>query len=159
MDSRIRVIQLTFLQRLISSDPSSLVKRIFIQRLYRCVLKQPMKGYIPDILELINVCELSGNLLEYVRGRRFPTKQVWKLMANQAVVKLDTGANKRTLTLHQMYEVICEGESMVKHRFYTMMQRGIGKQHVTPLLTMIRILSLPSTSYEAPICKAGLDGG
>ena len=74
MDSRIRVIKLTFLQRLISSDPSSLVKRIFIQRLYRGVLKQPMKGYIPDILGLMNVCELSGNLMEYVRGRSFPTK-------------------------------------------------------------------------------------
>jgi sorting nexin-29 len=157
MISRMRLIKLTFLQRLISSEPSSLVKRIFIQRLYRGVLNQSMKGYIPDILEVLNACNLKEYFMEYVHGGRFPVKHTWKSMASHAVAKLDISVNEMSLARKadsaRCIRLMCQGEKMVMHRFYSMIQRGVDKQYLASLFTMIRILALPSTSYEEPICK------
>ena len=81
MSSRIMLAKLRFLQRLIASKPSTIVKQIFTRRLYESMINCKMKGFIPDITRILGQCNLSGELYAYMNGGHFPTKSQWQEMA------------------------------------------------------------------------------
>ncbi len=155
--SRIQLMKLNFLQRLVMANPFYLIKRVFIKRLYDSMHTVSMKGFIPDIVKILDNCGLKSNLTNYALGGRFPSKLDWKSMSRYAVVKSDTDYNRHSLSLKgdsdRYIRVACVIDNLSMNPFYTVIKRGIDRQCAKQQLTFIKLLSLPSTSYEKPVCK------
>lgn len=157
MQSRIYQMKLSFLYRLVNLNPSLLVKRIFLQRLYEHLTNSKMKGFIPDIMQILEQCNISHSLTVYMCGGTFPSKLEWKQTSKQAVMVYDFEQSMNALCRKNdcsryVRSMLVDDHSCI-HSLYRIMQRSHTTQYDQALLTMIRILALPERSYSDVPCK------
>lgn len=157
MQARIWLMKLQFLQRLVKTDCRYLVKKIFIQRLYEGINNTSMKGFFPDIIGILNICNLKNHLVTYMQGGRFPAKHDWKLMSKNAVIKYDYDIAIQSLaskTDCERYIRFMDIDShIVIHQFYGIMRRSRDLKNNRALWGVIRLIALPSTTYNVSSCK------
>ena len=78
--------KLYFLQFLVSANPSTLYKEIFIRRLFRNFdPERTQGGFIPDILNILDTYGLTQYLTDYIDKHHFPNKWTWKRIVKSAI--------------------------------------------------------------------------
>ena len=156
MSSRIMLAKLRFLQRLIASKPSTIVKQIFTRRLYESMIHSKMKGFIPDITRILEQCNLSGELYTYMKGGHFPTKSQWKEMAALSVTLLDNDHARNNLASkrdnNRCLRILYTGDDREMHIFHRIIKSSHNRSLVKPLITALTLLAIPETSYTATQC-------
>ena len=156
MLSRIKLSKLGFLHRLISSKSSSLVKKVFVRRMYENMINDKMKGFVPDIVSILHECTMMDNLRSYMYGGQFPSKYQWKLMSRHGVQKLDTANSKNNLISkrdnQRCVRILFSTDNIQMHPFHWLIKSSKEKKYVKPCMTAIRLLALPETSYSSSEC-------
>ena len=151
------MMKLQFIQRLVKTNCNYVVKRIFLQRLYEGMNNVSMMGFVPDILRILELCDLKDSLMTYMHGGRFPTKHAWKLMTKNAVVNWDYGRachNLRNKTDCDRYIRSMSTDNHAQmHPFYNIMRRTSVIRDNKAIWFMIKIISLPSRTYDVTSCK------
>ena len=157
IQARIYMMKLQFIQRLVKTNCNYVVKRIFLQRLYEGMNNVSMMGFVPDILRILELCDLKDSLMTYMHGGRFPTKHAWKLMTRNAVVNWDYGRachNLRNKTDCDRYIRSMSTDNHAQmHPFYNIMRRTRVIRDNKAIWFMIKIISLPSRTYDVTSCK------
>jgi endonuclease/exonuclease/phosphatase family metal-dependent hydrolase len=157
MASRIALIKLGFLQRLVATKPNTIVKQIFTRRLYENVINSKMKGFVPDIMMILQQYNLSNELFCYMRGGHFPSKSAWKAMTRFSVIKLDVENSRNVLCFKndnaRCVRVLFSGDALEMHVFHRMIKRSRNMLNVKPLITSLSLLALPETSYTTTRCR------
>jgi hypothetical protein len=157
MQARIRMMKLQFLQRLVNMNCNYLVKKIFLQRLYECIINNSMKGFFPDILGILETCRLKDHLMIYMKGGRFPSKYDWKLTVINSVMTYDYDRAKHNLSsktdCDRFIRTMDIDNHVVMHPFYSIMRRSRNLKDNKALWAVIRLIALPSLTYNLSSCR------
>ena len=157
MDSRMCTMKLMFLFRLAISNPCFLVKRIFLRRLYDHLLHGSMKGFIPDIARILDLCSLKDYLFVYMCGGQFPSKLEWKQLVKQAVNTLDYEFDRKSLLEKRDCSRYVRCMTMANHGslhpLYTFTRHSDNVTDARSMLAVIRCLGLPEAHYDNIPCK------
>ena len=160
MRSLIYRMKLSFLQRLISLDTKTLVKRIFLQRLYESISRTPISGFIYDILQILDQYGLKQYLTTYMCGGRFPSKPEWKQTLKHSITSKDFDWSNQALdpkTDCARYRRSMDREKHGSmHQLYNMAKDTNNVNDSRILMAMVRIQSVPDTRYDhAPCLSCG----
>ena len=157
MSSRIHLIKLGFLQRLVASKPATIVKQVFTRRLYENMINSKMKGFLPDIMRILQQHNLINELRTYMCGGHFPSKSEWKAMTKFSVMKSDIDDARNILRSKsdntRCIRVLYSGEELEMHPFHSIIQTSRSRIKAKPLITALTLLALPETSYTVPKCS------
>jgi exonuclease III len=147
--------KLMFLQKLIATDCTYLVKQIFLSRLYESINNVTMKGFIPDVIQTLDTLSLKNHLLCYMRGGRFPVKHEWKQICRQGIRDMDYASSRNSLRANDVrYARQMDRDSHMKpHPFYNIMKRSQNIKANRSLLWMIRTVALPDSTYHGTVCN------
>ena len=153
-------MKLSFLQRLISLDAKTLVKRIFLQRLYESISRTPISGFIYDILQILDQYGLKQYLTTYMCGGRFPSKPEWKQTLKHSITSKDFDWSNQALdpkTDCARYRRSMDREKHGSmHQLYNMAKDTNNVNDSRILMAMVRIQSVPDTRYDhAPCLSCG----
>ena len=157
MTSRIITSKLGFLQRLVASKPTTIVKQVFTRRLYESMVNCKMKGFIPDIMRILQLYNLREELRIYMCGGLFPAKSKWKALTKFAVKKLDCDDARNVLRLKgdsaRCVRLLFDHEELTMHLFHRIIKSSRSRISVKPLITALTLLVLPETSYTDAKCS------
>ena len=94
MISEINARKLSFLGRLCKIPTKLLAKQVFNLRLasYCCTTANNQKGFIPDIVYVLETYKLSNHLINYIQTGDFPTKNMWKRIYKTAIYNYEQRA-------------------------------------------------------------------
>jgi hypothetical protein len=153
--SQVKMKKLTFLLMLIATDSSYRVKAIFLGRLYESINNTSMKGFIPDVIQILDNVSLKAELISYMHGGRFPTKHQWKQMVTSGIQRLDYTASVNRLRHNDVrYSRQMDPDRHLQiHPLYNVIRRSSSIQTNKSLLWLTRMIALPDTSYQEAVCK------
>ena len=121
-----------------------------------------MKGFIPDIMRILQQYNLSDEFRTYMFGEHFPAKGEWKALTRLSVMKLDIEDARNVLRIKSdnarcvrlLYDD--DGEEMSIHIFHRIIKSSDSRISVKPLIRALTLLALPETSYtdtKCTLCK------
>jgi endonuclease/exonuclease/phosphatase family metal-dependent hydrolase len=149
--------KLMFLHKLVSLDNALVVKKLFLSRLYEHIIFQNKDGFVPDIFQITREYGLNAFLINYGLGQiiDIPRKAAWKSTVKNAIKSLEYTRNLDNLsekkdssrfirTMHSTENKLLLWQVM-KHCKY--------KGNIRPLLTIIRLMTLPEMVDLPILCK------
>jgi hypothetical protein len=84
--------KLVFLCNLCHLPNNVLTSHVFNARLsiYVCSVVKPQKGFIPDVIRILDKYNLSHVLINYIQTGEFPNKKVWKVKCRNSISNHET---------------------------------------------------------------------
>jgi len=149
--------KLMFLHKLVSLDNALVVKKVFISRLYEHIVFQNKDGFVPDIFQIAREYGLSAFLINYGRGHIIdvPSKAAWKSNVKDAIKSLEFTKNLDNLLekrdSSRFIRTMHSTEN--KLRLWQVMKHCKYKGNIRPILTIIRLMTLPEMMDLPAICK------
>ena len=139
-----------------STKGNSVVKAVFLSRLYQYMLDGNTSGFIPDIYRISKTCDIRSHIDKYAYGRCVdsPTKQMWKNIVKEQMTSITVSNNLNNLRNKSDTSRFLRIMESTGHKSSLYRIANICKYQwdIRPLLTMIRLLSLPDTIPGCPQC-------
>ena len=134
--------KLLFVRHLVMLDHDSIIKHIFLSKLYSCILGDPgHHGSITDaICSLINQYHLNDHLNTYLAGGRFPGKKEWNAIVSEQINDRSGHDWQNGLTNKGAYRYMAIQKRLQPNILYQIIKSNKSQRHyIMKLITMISI--------------------
>ena len=152
---RIRKFKLLFLRKIISMKSNTVIKQMFMFRLaqYQTGAVYAMKGFIPEIHQILDYYGLTQFLDEYNSMRYFPVKKVWSSILKDRITLKENESYVKGLMAKTVEHVALKSHPSIQtHSIYRLMTSMSTNRNKLSLL--IKLLSIPEgIVVECGMCK------
>jgi len=139
-----------------TTSPRILIKEIFLVRLYSGLTgHRSHSGFTTSILQVLNEVALTDQLLEYMMGGPFPSKQSWKQMVRHGLESMDydQSYNAMDIAYTRYKRQMCIENHLKLHPLYGVVRRSKDIKLNNCVLWWVRPIALPDTTYDGHQCK------